>query len=50
MGKGRSSEQIVRKVRQAEARLGARATVSRVARVLGLSEATFHRWKFTTAG
>jgi putative transposase len=38
-------EQIVRKLRQAEARLGAGATVPEVSRELGISEATFHRWR-----
>jgi transposase-like protein len=38
-------EQIVRKLRQAEAKLAAGATVREVARELGISEATFHRWK-----
>jgi transposase len=38
-------EQIVRKLRQAEAKLAAGATVPEVARELGISEATFHRWK-----
>jgi putative transposase len=38
-------EQIVRKLRQAEARLAAGATVPEVARELGISEATFHRWR-----
>jgi|SRR5215216_3011043 len=45
MGKRRSSEQIVRKLRQAEARLATGATVPEVARELGISEATFHRWR-----
>jgi putative transposase len=45
MGKGHSPEQIVRKLRQAEARLSVGATVPEVARELGISEATFHRWK-----
>lgn len=38
-------EQIVRKLRQAEARLAAGATVPEAARELGISEATFHRWR-----
>ena len=45
MGKRHSPEQIVRKLRQAEAKLAAGATVPEVARELGISEATFHRWK-----
>jgi transposase-like protein len=35
----------VRKLRQAEARLAAGATVPETARDLGISEATFHRWR-----
>ena len=45
MGKGHSPEQIVRKLRQAEARLAAGAKIPEVARDLGISEATFHRWR-----
>jgi putative transposase len=45
MGKRHSPEQIVRKLRQAEARLAAGATVPQAARELGISEATFHRWR-----
>jgi putative transposase len=45
MGKGYSPEQIVRMLRQAEAKLASGATVPEVARELGISEASFHRWK-----
>ena len=38
-------EQIVRRLRQAEAKLSAGTSVSEVARELGISEATFHRWR-----
>ena len=38
-------EQIVSKLRQAEARLSAGAPLPEVARELGISEATFHRWR-----
>jgi len=38
-------EQIVSKLRQAEARLSAGASLPEVARELGISEATFHRWR-----
>jgi putative transposase len=38
-----SPEQIIRKLRQAEARLATGATVPEAARELGISEATFHR-------
>ena len=45
MGKGHSPEQIVRKLRQAESKLAAGNSISEVARDLGISEATFHRWR-----
>ena len=45
MGKRHSPEQIVRKLPQAEARLAAGASIPEAARELGISEATFHRWK-----
>ena len=44
MGTRHSSEQIVRKLRQAEARLATGASIPEAARELGISEATFHRW------
>ncbi len=45
MGKRHSPEQIVRKLRQAEARLAAGASILEAARELGISEAAFHRWR-----
>jgi transposase-like protein len=45
MGKSYSPEQIVRKLRDAEAKLAGGSTVPEVARELGISEATFHRWR-----
>jgi transposase-like protein len=45
MGKRHSQEQIIRKLRQAETKLASGSTVSEAARELGISEATFHRWK-----
>ena len=45
MGKRHSPEQIVRKLRQAEAKLATGDSVPEVARDLGISEATFHRWR-----
>src|SRR5919199_5758725 len=45
MGKRHSPEQIVRKLRQAEARLAAGASIPEAARELGISQATFHRWR-----
>jgi putative transposase len=45
MGKGYSPEQIVRKLRDAESKLVSGSTIPEVARDLGISEATFHRWR-----
>ena len=45
MAKGYSPEQIVRKLREAEDKLAGGAKVPQVARELGISEATFHRWR-----
>ena len=50
MGKGYSPEQIVRKLRQAEGKLASGSTVAEVARELGISEATYHRWKARYGG
>ena len=43
--KRHTPEQIVRKLREAEARLSAGASIQEVARDFGVSEATFHRWR-----
>jgi len=45
LGKRHSPEQIVRKLRQAEGKLASGSTVPEVARDLGISEATLHRWR-----
>ncbi len=45
MKKRHSPEQIVRKIRQADEKLAAGASVPEVARELGVSEATYHRWR-----
>ncbi len=45
MKKRHTPEQIVRKLRQAEAELAAGVSSPEVARKLGISEATFHRWR-----
>jgi len=45
MKKRHSPEQIVRKLREAEAELAAGVSSPEVARKLGISEATFHRWR-----
>ena len=38
-------EQIIRMLREAEAKLAAGVSVPETARELGISEATFHRWR-----
>ncbi len=45
MKKRHTPEQIVRKLRQADAELAAGTSIPEVARKLGISEATFHRWR-----
>ena len=40
-----SPEQIVAKLREADALLGAGASLGQVCQKLGVSEATFHRWR-----
>ena len=43
--KRHSPEQIVRKLREAEAELSRGSPLDRVCRRAGISEATYHRWK-----
>lgn len=43
-------EQVIRMLREAEAKLAAGASVPQVAKGLGISEATFHRWKARYGG
>ena len=38
-------EQIIRKLREADALLGSGATIGQVCRKLEVAEATFHRWR-----
>jgi len=45
MKKRHTPEQIVRKLREAEAELATGVPVPEVARRLGISEATFNRWR-----
>ncbi len=45
MNKRRTPEQIVRELREADEKLAAGASIPEVARQLGISEATFHRWR-----
>jgi putative transposase len=48
--KRHTPEQIVRLLRQAEAELATGASVPEVASRLGISEATFHRWRTQYGG
>ena len=50
MSKGHSPEQIIRKLRQAEGKLANGSTIPEVAREIGISEATFHRWRSRYGG
>jgi len=50
MKKRHTPEQIVRMLREAEAKLAAGSSVPEIARELGISEATFHRWKARYGG
>lgn len=43
-------EQIIRKLREAERMLGEGRQVPEVAKELGVSEQTFHRWRNTYGG
>jgi transposase-like protein len=45
MNKRHSPEQIVRNLRQADEKLALGASLPEVARELGVSEATYHRWR-----
>ncbi len=43
--KRHTPEQIIRHLREAEAKLGNGAILPEVCKELGISEATFHRWR-----
>jgi putative transposase len=43
--KRHTPEQVVRKLREAEADLASGTALDQVCRKLGVSEATYHRWK-----
>ncbi len=43
-------EQIIRTLRQADAYLGRGATIEEICRDLGVSEATYHRWRAQYGG
>jgi putative transposase len=45
MKKRHTPEQIARMLREADAELARGASIPEVARRLGISEATFHRWR-----
>ena len=45
MKKRHTPEQIVRKLREAETKLAAGASILEVSRELSVSESTFHRWR-----
>jgi putative transposase len=45
LNKRHTPEQIVRKLREADQKLAAGVPIPEVARQLGISEATFHRWR-----
>ena len=48
--KRHTPEQIIRKLRDAEAQLAAGATIAEVSRKMGVSEVTFHRWRAQYGG
>jgi transposase-like protein len=50
MKKRHSPEQIVRKLHQADEMLASGVSVPEVARELGISEATYHRWRYRYCG
>lgn len=43
--KRHTPEQIIRKLREAEAELAAGLTIGQICQKLGVSEQTFHRWR-----
>ena len=49
-GKRHSPEQIVRKLREADAMLSARKSVGEVLQQFGVSEPTYHRWRTQYGG
>lgn len=48
--KRHTPEEIIRKLREAEAQLAAGATVAEVSKKLGVSENTYHRWRAQYGG
>jgi putative transposase len=45
-----SPEQIIAKLREADAQLASGASIGQVCQQLGVSEATFHRWRHQYGG
>jgi transposase-like protein len=43
--KGRSTEEIIAALREAEVRLGQGETVGKICRGLGISEQTYYKWR-----
>ena len=50
MRKRHTPEQVIAKLRQAEADLAAGLTLGQVCQKLGISEQTFHRWRHRYGG
>ena len=44
-GKRHSPEQIIKKLREADAMLAAEKTIGQICQTLEISEGTFHRWR-----
>lgn len=44
-GKKHSAEQVIKKLREADAMLASGKTIGQVAQALEVSEQTFHRWR-----
>ena len=43
--KGRSTEEIIAALREAEVRLGQGDTIGKICRALGISEQTYYKWR-----
>ncbi len=43
--KGRSTEEIIAALREAEVRLGQGGTIGKICRGLGISEQTYYKWR-----
>ena len=49
-GKRHTPDQIIAKLREADAMLGTGATIGQVCQKLAITEATFHRWRHQYGG